>query len=91
VRVIGLGAGRSDVRAQVQVYEVMPSGSRPIDTIAVEGRRARRPHLVSTAVSSGMHVACKMLGATSSPTPTAPMRASQAVRHAVHATGWRRR
>ena len=38
--IVGLGAGRSDVRAQVQVYEVTPAGSQLIDTIEVDGKRA---------------------------------------------------
>ena len=75
--VIGLGAGRSDVRAQVQVYEVTPSGSQLIDTIEVDGKSGLTPgmaetmgagglagHLLaSTVVSSGMHVASETMGA----------------------------
>ena len=36
--IVGLGAGRSDVRTQVQVYEVTPTGSRLIDTIEVDAK-----------------------------------------------------
>ena len=36
--IIGLGAGRSDVRAQVQVYQVTSAGNQLIDTIEVDGK-----------------------------------------------------
>jgi hypothetical protein len=76
--IIGLGAGRSDVRAHVQVYEVTPAGRRLIDTIEVDGKSGLTPgmaetmgagglagHLVvATVVSSGVHVADEALGAT---------------------------
>jgi Domain of unknown function (DUF4410) len=75
--VIGLGAGRSDVRAQVQVYEVTASGQRVIDTIEVDGKSGLTPGmaesmgvgalaghlLVATAVGGGLHVASEAIGA----------------------------
>jgi Domain of unknown function (DUF4410) len=74
--IVGLGAGRSDVRAHVQVYEVTPAGNRLIDTIEVDGKSGLTPGmaetmgagglaghlLVSTGVSSGMHIASESLG-----------------------------
>ena len=75
--VIGLGAGRSDVRAEVQVYEVTPAGSRLVDQIEVDAKSGLAPgmaesmgagglagHLVvATAVSGGLHVADEAIGA----------------------------
>ena len=75
--IVGLGAGRSDVRAQVQVYEVTSAGSRLIDQIEVDGKSGLTPgmaetmgagglagHLVmATVVSGGVHVASESLGA----------------------------
>lgn len=75
--IIGLGAGRSDVRAHVQVYEVTPAGRRLIDTIEVDGKSGLTPgmaetmgvggltgHLVAaTLVSGGVHVADEAIGA----------------------------
>jgi Domain of unknown function (DUF4410) len=69
--IIGLGAGRSDVRSQVQIYEVTSAGSRLIDTIEVDAKSGLTPgmaetmgvggltgHLVlATVVSGGLHVA----------------------------------
>ena len=74
---IGLGAGRSDVRTQVQVYEVTPAGSRLIDTIEVDAKSGLAPGmaetmgvggltghlLVSTVVGGGLHVADEAIGA----------------------------
>jgi hypothetical protein len=76
--IIGLGAGRSDVRTQVQVYEVTPTGSRLVDTIEVDAKSGLTPgmaetmgvggltgHLVvATVVSGGVHVADEAIGAT---------------------------
>jgi Domain of unknown function (DUF4410) len=76
--IIGLGAGRSDVRAHVQVYEVTPTGSRLVDTIEVDAKSGLTPgmaetmgvggltgHLVvATVVSGGVHVADEAIGAT---------------------------
>jgi hypothetical protein len=75
--IIGLGAGRSDVRSQVQVYEVTPTGSRLIDTIEVDAKSGLTPgmaetmgvgglagHLVlATVVGGGVHVASEARGA----------------------------
>ena len=75
--IIGLGAGRSDVRAHAQVYEVTPTGSRLIDTIEVDAKSGLAPGmaetmgvggltghlLVSTVVGGGLHVADEALGA----------------------------
>jgi hypothetical protein len=73
---IGLGAGRSDVRAHAQVYEVTPAGRRLIDTIEVDAKSGLAPGmaetmgvggltghlLVSTVVGGGLHVADEALG-----------------------------
>jgi Domain of unknown function (DUF4410) len=75
--IIGLGAGRSDVRAHVQVYEVTATGRRLIDTIEIDAKSGLTPgmaetvgagglagHLVAaTLVSGGVHVADEALGA----------------------------
>ena len=75
--IVGLGAGRSDVRTQVQVYEVTPAGSRLIDTIEVDAKSGLAPGmaetmgvggltghlLVSTVVGGGLHVADEAIGA----------------------------
>jgi hypothetical protein len=74
---IGLGAGRSDVRAQVQVYDMTSAGSRLIDTIEVDAKSGLAPGmaetmgvggltghlLVSTVVGGGLHVADEAIGA----------------------------
>ena len=74
--IIGFGAGRSDVRTQVQVYEVTPTGSRLIDTIEVDAKSGLTPgmaetmgvgglagHLVmATVVGGGVHVASEARG-----------------------------
>ena len=74
--IVGLGAGRSDVRSQVQVYEVTPAGSRLIDTIEVDAKSGLTPgmaetmgvgglagHLVmATVVGGGVHVASEAVG-----------------------------
>jgi len=73
---IGLGAGRSDVRVRVQVYAVTPQGQRLIDEIEVDAESGLQPGmaetmgvgaltghlLVSTAVSGGLQVADEALG-----------------------------
>jgi hypothetical protein len=75
--IIGLGAGRSDVRAHVQVYDVTAAGSQLIDRIEVDGKSGQNPgmaetvgvgglagHLaVSAVVSGGVHVVSEDLGA----------------------------
>jgi hypothetical protein len=74
---IGLGAGRSDVRAQVQVYAATTAGRQLIDTIEVDAKSGLAPGmaetmgvggltghlLVSTVVGGGLHVADESLGA----------------------------
>jgi hypothetical protein len=74
--IIGLGAGRSDVRSHVQVYQVTPAGSHLIDTIEVDAKSGLAPgmaetmgagglagHLVAaTLISGGVHVADEALG-----------------------------
>jgi Domain of unknown function (DUF4410) len=75
--IIGLGAGRSDVRAQVQVYELTAAGRELIDTIEVDAKSGLAPGmaetmgvggltghlLVSTVVGGGLHVADEAIGA----------------------------
>jgi hypothetical protein len=74
--IVGLGAGRSDVRSQIQVYEVTPAGSRLVDTIEVDAKSGLTPgmaetmgvgalagHLVvATVVGGGVHVASEAVG-----------------------------
>jgi hypothetical protein len=76
--IIGLGAGRSDVRAHVQVYEVTAAERRLIDTMEIDAKSGLTPgmaesmgagglagHLVAaTLVSGGVHVADEAIGAT---------------------------
>jgi Domain of unknown function (DUF4410) len=76
--VIGLDAGRSDVRAQVQVFELTPSSTRLIDTIEVDAKSGLTPGmaetmgagaltghlLLSTMVSGGMQVATETMSDT---------------------------
>ena len=75
--IIGLGAGRSDVRAQVQVYEVTAGERRLIDTIEVDAKSGLTPGmaetmgagglaghlLVSTLASGSLHVVSEKEGA----------------------------
>jgi hypothetical protein len=75
--VVGLGAGRSDVRAHAQVYDVSSAGRQVIDQIEVDAKSGLTPgmaetmgvggltgHLVvATAVSGGLHVASESMGA----------------------------
>jgi Domain of unknown function (DUF4410) len=75
--IVGLGAGRSDVRSQVQVYEVTPQGRRLVDTIEVDAKSGLTPgmaetmgvggltgHLVmATLVGGGVHVVSEARGA----------------------------
>ena len=75
--VIGLGAGRSDVRVRVQVYEVTPKGRRPVDEIEVNAKSGLKPGmaetmgagalaghlLVSTAAGAGLGAASEKFGA----------------------------
>jgi hypothetical protein len=74
---IGLGAGRSDVRVHTQVYEVTSSGRRLVDQIEVDAKSGLTPGmaetmgvggltghlLVATAVGGGLHVVSESMGA----------------------------
>ncbi len=74
---IGFGAGRSDVRADVQVYEATATGRQLIDQIEVNAKSGLTPGmaetmgagalaghlLVSAAVSGGLHVVSESVGA----------------------------
>jgi Domain of unknown function (DUF4410) len=74
---IGLGAGRSDVRADAQVYEVTAGSRQLIDQIEVNAKSGLTPGmaetmgvggltghlLVSTVVSGGLHVVSEDIGA----------------------------
>jgi Domain of unknown function (DUF4410) len=76
--VIGLGAGRSDVRAQVQVLELTPDSTKLIDTIQVDAKSGLTPGmaetmgvggltghlLVSAVVSGGVQVATETMSDT---------------------------
>jgi hypothetical protein len=76
--VVGLGAGRSDVRAQVQVLELTPDSSKLIDTIQVDAKSGLTPGmaetmgagavaghlLVSAVVSGGVQVATETMSDT---------------------------
>ena len=76
--VIGLAAGRSDVRAQVQVFELTPTSTKLIDTIEVDAKSGLQPGmaetmgmgaltghlLVSTLVSGGLQVATETMSDT---------------------------
>jgi hypothetical protein len=75
---IGFGAGRSDVRAQVQVLELTPDSSKLIDTIEVNAKSGLTPGmaetmgagalaghlLVSAVVSTGVQVATETMSDT---------------------------
>jgi len=45
---IGLGAGRSDVRTEVLVTEVTPSGTRSVDQFEVQAQSGRKPGAAET-------------------------------------------
>jgi hypothetical protein len=57
--VIGLGAGHSEVRTAVQVYEVLPEGSRVIDTFEIDAKSGSAPGMLETmgAGAAGGHLA----------------------------------
>jgi uncharacterized protein DUF4410 len=75
--IIGLGAGRSDVRVHAQVYEVTSSGQQLLDQIEVDAKSGLTPGmaetmgvggltghlLVSTVVSGGLHVVSESIAA----------------------------
>jgi hypothetical protein len=46
--VIGLGAGRSDVRTSVQVAELFPDGRRLVDQFEVDAKSGRKPGAAET-------------------------------------------
>jgi hypothetical protein len=46
--VIGLGAGRSDVRAYLSILEVMSQGTRVLDQFEVDAKSDRKPGMVET-------------------------------------------
>src|SRR4029453_4850565 len=76
--VIGLGAGRSDVRAQAQVFELTPTPTRLIAAIEVDAKSGLQPGmaetmgagaltghlLVSTLVSGAVQVATETMSDT---------------------------
>ncbi len=75
--IVGLGAGRSDVRVHTQVYQVTPSGRQLVDQIEVDAKSGLTPGmaetmgvggltghlLVSTVASGGLHVVSESVGA----------------------------
>jgi hypothetical protein len=75
---VGLGAGRSDVQANVQVYEMTPQGMQEVDTLRGTAKSGYKPGmaemmgvgaiaghlLVSTVVSGGIAGASEMTSAT---------------------------
>jgi hypothetical protein len=75
--VIGLGAGRSDVRVRSQVFEVSADGQRLVEEIEVDARSGLQPGMAesmgvgavagrlvtATVVSAGLQVASESLGA----------------------------
>ena len=59
--VIGLGAGRSDVRTSVQVAELLPEGRRLVDQFEVDAKSGRKP---GAAESMGVGAAAGHLAAS---------------------------
>jgi hypothetical protein len=73
---IGLGAGRSDVRVQAQVFAATPQGRRLAEEITVDAKSGLTPGmaetmgagalaghlLVSTAVGAGVHAVSESVG-----------------------------
>ncbi|MEJ2729276.1 MAG: DUF4410 domain-containing protein [Deltaproteobacteria bacterium] len=76
--VIGLGAGRTSVQANVQVYEMTPEGVKKVDSLRGTAKSGRKPGmgemmglgaiaghlLVSTAVSGALSAGTEMTSAT---------------------------
>jgi hypothetical protein len=76
--VIGLGAGRTDVQANVQVYEMTPEGMKKVDSLRGTAKSGRKPGmgemmglgaiaghlLVSTVVSGALSAGTEMTSAT---------------------------
>ena len=52
--VIGLGAGRSDVRTAVQVYELFAGGQRTIDQFEINALSGRKPGAAETLGVGGL-------------------------------------
>ena len=52
--VIGLGAGRSDVKTAVQVYETMDDGRRLLDQFDVDAKSGRKPGAAETLGVGGL-------------------------------------
>jgi len=52
--IIGLGAGRSDVRAHVQACEVTPTGSRLLDRIEIDGKSGLTPGMAESMGAGGL-------------------------------------
>lgn len=52
--VIGLGAGRSDVKTAVQVYELMYDGRRMLDSFDVDAKSGRKPGAAETMGVGGL-------------------------------------
>jgi Domain of unknown function (DUF4410) len=46
--VLGLGAGRSDVRVRAQVFDVSPAGRRLVDEIEVDAKSGLQPGMAET-------------------------------------------
>jgi hypothetical protein len=75
--VIGLGAGRSDVKAYTQVYEMAPSGRKLVEQLQTNAKSGYKPGMAETeglsvaaghwaaglAVGAGLSVASEMYGA----------------------------
>jgi hypothetical protein len=75
---IGLGAGRSDVQANVQLYELTPQGQQKVDSLRADAKSGYKPGmaemmgvgaiaghlLVSTVVSGAVAGATEMTSAT---------------------------
>lgn len=45
---VGLGAGASDVRTAVHVYEVVPEGRRLVDSFDIDAKSGRKPGMAET-------------------------------------------
>ena len=45
---LGLGAGRSDVRVRAQVFDVSPAGRRLVDEVEVDAKSGLQPGMAET-------------------------------------------
>ncbi|HXK25426.1 MAG TPA: DUF4410 domain-containing protein [Myxococcota bacterium] len=52
--VIGLGAGRSDVKTAVQVYEMFGGGQRLLDQFEIDAKSGRKPGAAETLGAGGL-------------------------------------